>query len=399
MFSQKVIENLSSASWIRLMFEEGEKLRKLHGSDKVFDFSLGNPDTRPPESINNILLNLLQNQADNIHKYMNNAGFSDVREKIANKISADTKLPVKASNIIMSCGAAGGLNVVLKALLNPGEEVIVFTPFFAEYNFYIQNHLGIPVYVPTIPESFQPDAEALKQKISKKTKAIIINSPNNPSGAIYSKDCLEKISSVISQKEREFGTHIFIISDEPYNKIVYDNEEVPNVLNIFKNSIVVNSFSKSLSLPGERIGYIAVNPNIEKCDDLISGLTFCTRTLGYVNAPSLFQKVVAEALDENAPTEEYKKKRDVLYKHLTSIGFLCNKPKGAFYLFPKALIEDDVEFVKAALKYNLLLVPGRGFGCPGYFRIAYCVSMEAIENSLEAFTALSMEYKHKEDIT
>lgn len=392
MFSKKVIKNLGNASWIRSMFEEGERLRKIHGSDKVFDFSLGNPDVQPPIKVKEVLLRLIQGQ-DDLHKYMNNAGFLDVRQKIADKISLETNIQISASNVVMSCGAAGGLNVVLKTLLNPGEEVIVFSPFFAEYNFYIENHLGVPVHVPTTLGSFQPDLEFLKSKISENTKAIIINSPNNPSGTIYPEDCLRKISALIEDMEKKFGTNIFTLSDEPYNKIVYDNAKVPSILNIFKNSILINSFSKSLSLPGERIGYIVANPAIEKCDVLMSGLIFCNRTLGYVNAPALFQKVIAEVLDEKVNINEYQKRRDLLYHHLINLGFSCVKPEGAFYLFPKALIDDDIEFVKRALKYNLLLVPGKGFGCPGYFRIAYCVSMKTIEHSLTAFTALANEFK------
>ncbi|RJQ39624.1 MAG: pyridoxal phosphate-dependent aminotransferase [Nitrospiraceae bacterium] len=393
MFSQKIVDNLNKSSWIRAMFEEGEKLRKLHGPDKVFDFSIGNPEIEPLQAVEDVLKKLVQEDNPAKHRYMSNAGYDDVREKVAAHLSKEHGVPVQPQNIVMTCGAAAGLNVVLKALLNPGEEVIVFSPFFVEYLTYIDNHGGKPVTVPTVPSVFEPDPEVLKNYISSKTKAVIINSPNNPTGVIYSEQALKGIAAALEAKEKEYGTAIFVISDEPYTKVVYDNAVVPSVLNIFKNSIIVNSFSKSLALPGERIGYIAANTSIKDVDVLSSGLVYCNRTLGYVNAPALFQKVIAETLEESIDAEWYKIRRDMLYNHLVSLGFTCLKPQGAFYLFPKALIEDDVEFVKRAVKYNLLLVPGKGFGCPGYFRLAYCMSLKTIEGSLPAFEALAKELR------
>lgn len=292
----------------------------------------------------------------------------------------------------MTCGAAGGLNVVLKTLLNEGEEVIILAPYFAEYIFYIDNHGGKTVIIPTAKDSFEPDLNALEKSITKNTKAIIINSPNNPSGFIYSKELLENIAQILKTKEQEYNTTIFVVSDEPYTKIVYDGVEVPPVLKIFQNSFVINSFSKSLSLPGERIGYIAVNPGIDEISLLLQGLIFSNRILGYVNAPSMFQKVIAESIDQAVDVELYKVRRDLLYENLVKLGFSCIKPQGAFYLFPKSPIEDDVKFIKHALKYNLLLVPGTGFGCPGHFRMVYCVSMETINNSYPAFEALSKDF-------
>lgn len=393
MISQKIAESLKNGSWIRAMFEEGEKLRKQFGADKVFDFSLGNPDPEPPEAVRQTLKKFILDETPDLHKYMSNAGFTDVREKIANQLTKETGVQLSFENIIMTCGAAGGLNVVLKTILNPGEEVIVFSPFFVEYLTYIGNQGGKGVIVQTDRATFEPDPEAFKDSITANTKAIIINSPNNPTGVVYSEETLKKLAEVLEAKEKEFGSTIYVISDEPYNKLVYDGIRVPSILKIFRNSLIVNSYSKSLALPGERIGYIAANSSISDLESLMNGMIYCNRALGYVNAPSLFQKVVAESLDAAVDAEIYRERRDILYNHLIKLGFECVKPGGAFYLFPKALMDDDVEFVKRAVKYNLLFVPGKGFGCPGYFRIAYCVSKKTIEASLPAFEALANEFK------
>jgi len=390
MFSKEVVQNLSRASWIRAMFEEGARLKKIYGEDKVYDFTLGNPDPEPPVEV----IQSIKKYADepNVHKYMSNAGFTDVREKIAAHISKRSGVNLGPEHIVMSVGAAGGLNVVLKSIVNPGEEVIVLAPFFAEYTFYIANVQGKIVKVNTEPDTFLPVPELVAQAVTPRTKAIIINSPNNPTGVIYPRTVLEKLAEVLEKKEKEYGSAIFVISDEPYTGLVYDGAQVPPVLDIFKNGIVVSSFSKSLALPGERIGYIAVSPAIKDVDLLLSALAFCTRTLGFVNAPSLMQKVVADNLDVLSDVESYRQRRDALYEIVVNAGFQCLKPQGAFYLFPKCPIEDDGEFVKAALKYNLIIVGGTGFSYPGYFRLAYCVSMDTIKNSAEAFKALAREY-------
>ncbi|MDQ2087162.1 pyridoxal phosphate-dependent aminotransferase [Herbivorax sp. ANBcel31] len=392
MVSKKVVENLKRASWIRAMFDEGDKLRKIHGEKNVYDFSLGNPDPEPPEAVRDVLKKIISENERGAHRYMNNAGFSDVRQKISQSINDETGLSLSENHIVMTCGAAGGLNVIFKTLLDSDDEVIIFAPFFAEYNFYVDNHGGTPVIVAPEKGSFEPDLELLKKKITKKTKAVIINSPNNPSGCIYSEETLKNLSNVLSSKEKEFNSTIYVISDEPYNKLVYDEIELPSILKIFKNSFIVNSFSKSLSLPGERVGYIAVNPDISDFDTVINSLIFCNRILGFVNAPAFFQKVIGYSLNANVDVEMYKARRDKLYEILTNTGFSCIKPQGAFYLFPKSPIEDDVAFAKSALKYNLLLVPGKGFGCPGYFRLTYCVSLETIENSYTAFKSLAKDY-------
>lgn len=393
MLSQNIYNKINKSSWIRAMFEEGEKLRKIHGPEKVFDFSLGNPDYEPPAEVKNALKKYVSEPGAGLHKYMNNAGHMEVREKIAKKTAEESGLPLAAKHVVMTCGAAGGLNVLLKSILNPEDEVIVFAPYFVEYLFYIENASGKPIIVPTDTSTFEPSLELLAKSITDKTKAIIINSPNNPTGVIYSEKILTKMAALLAEKEQEFSSKILVISDEPYSKIVYDQVKVPSILKLFKHSAVVNSYSKSLAVPGERVGYIAVNPAIENVDLFINGIIFCNRTLGFVNAPSLFQKVIADSLDAAVDTEEYKKRRDFLYTNLTELGYSCVKPQGAFYLFPQALIPDDIEFAKRALKYNLLLVPGSGFGCPGFFRLAYCVNFTSIQNSIPAFKSLAEECK------
>lgn len=393
MFSEKIIKNLSNSSWIRQMFEQGAKLAEQFGAENVYDYSLGNPYAEPPAEVMESLRKHILSGEEGLHKYMNNAGYPEVRQKIADLLQKESGVHLTSNNVVMTVGAAGGLNVVLKSLLNPGEEVIVFAPYFVEYNSYADNSGGKTVVVPPDTSNFEPNLDAFEKSINSKTKAIIINNPNNPTGVIYKEETLKKIDDIITEKENALGISIYTISDEPYNKIVYDNVKVPNILSIFKNAIIVNSFSKSLGLAGERIGYIAASSNIEDVDTLINALTFCNRTLGFVNAPGLFQKVVADALETKVDVSGYEKRRNFLYDNLTRIGFQCVKPEGAFYLFPKALIDDDVEFVNRAMKYNLLLVPGSGFGCPGYFRMSYCVKFDMIERSIPAFEKLMEEFK------
>jgi aspartate aminotransferase len=324
---------------------------------------------------------------------MNNAGYPDVRAKIAKSLERDSKVTLSADNIVMTVGAAGAINVVLKSLLNPLEEVIVFAPYFVEYNAYVENNGGRTVVVNPDPSTFEPNLVDFEKSITTMTKAVIINNPNNPTGVVYSEATLKSIDEIITRKQKELATTIFILSDQPYAKIVYDNIKVPNMLSMFKNAIVVDSFSKSLGLAGERIGYIAASSQIDDIDTLMKAFAFCNRTLGFVNAPGLFQKVVGDAFDAKVDTTGYEKRRNFLYENLTRMGFECVKPQGAFYLFPKALIDDDVEFVKRAMKYNLLLVPGRGFGYPGYFRVSYCVKFDMIERSMAAFEKLVAEFK------
>ncbi|TCO73837.1 pyridoxal phosphate-dependent aminotransferase [Marinisporobacter balticus] len=393
MFSEKVITSLNKSSWIRAMFEEGARLSQKYGEENVYDFSIGNPYAEPPLKVVETLKKYILSDEKGMHRYMSNAGFSDVREKIAKSLEKESGVALNANHVIMTVGAAGGLNVVFKSLLNPGEEVLTFAPYFVEYNTYVDNHGGKLVALPTDPATFEPDLAILEKGITPKTKAILINIPNNPTGVIYSEEKLKAMDQLIKRKESEYNTTIFILSDQPYAEIVYDHMKVPSLLAIFDNAIIVNSFSKSLGLAGERIGYIAASSRIKDVDLLCNALALCNRTLGFVNAPALFQKVVGDTLDAKVDIEGYKKRRDFLYEHLTKLGFECVKPQGAFYLFPKALIADDIEFVKRATKYNLLLVPGSGFGCPGYFRMSYCVKFGMIERSIAAFEKLVEEFK------
>ncbi|SFH17747.1 aspartate aminotransferase [Desulfotomaculum arcticum] len=389
--AQKIEGFLSSSSWIRRMFEEGEKLRKIYGADKVYDFTLGNPDVEPPESFHRELLEIAGKPVPGMHRYMSNAGYVETRQAIAGVLAEETGKAVTPEHIIMTCGAGGGLNVVLKTLLNPGEEVVVPTPYFVEYRFYADNHGGKIKEVAS-GNDFQPDLAALDNAIGPQTRVVLINSPNNPTGVVYSAETLAAIGRLLDKKEKELGAPIYLISDEPYAKIVYDGITVPSVFNYIKNSIIVTSHSKDLALPGERIGYIAINPDIQDAPLLFEGFVFCNRTLGFVNAPALIQRLVTPLQRERVDVNEYRAKRDLLYNHLTGLGFDVVKPMGAFYLFPRCPIEDDVEFVRTAQKYNLLLVPGSGFGKRGYFRLSYCMNMQIIRNSLPAFEQLAADY-------
>lgn len=393
MFSKEIVKNLGSSSWIRLMFEEGTRLAAIYGADKVYDYSIGNPYAEPPAEVLESLKKHVMSDEKGLHRYMSNAGYPDVREKIAKSLEKDSNVELTAEHIVMTVGAAGALNVVLKSLLNPEEEVIVFAPYFVEYNAYVGNYGGRTVVVGPDPKTFEPDLKAFEKSITSKTKAIIINNPNNPTGVVYSEAALKSINEIVTRKQKEFGTAIFVLSDQPYSEIVYDNIKVPNMLSIFQNAIIVNSFSKSLGLAGERIGYIAASSKIIDVDILTKAFAYCNRTLGFVNAPGLFQKVVADALHAKVDVDAYEQRRNFLYENLTRLGFEIVKPQGAFYLFPKALMADDVEFVKRAMKYNLLLVPGSGFGYPGYFRMSYCVTFEMIKNSMPAFEKLVAEFK------
>lgn len=388
--SSKIQSFLQGASWIRKMFEEGERLRQIYGAGKVYDFTIGNPDIEPPKAFREALKELAANPLPGMHRYMSNAGYPETRRSVAAVLAEESGLPFNENHVLMTCGAGGALNVVLKTLLNPGEEVIVPAPFFVEYKFYIDNHGGVFRQVPTT-SGFQLDLDAIAAAIGPKTRAIILNSPNNPTGVIYGADSLKSLGRLLEQKEAAYGAPVYVISDEPYAKIVYDGCTVPNVFKYIKNSIVVNSHSKDLALPGERIGYAAASPNINDVDQVMEGMVFCNRTLGFVNAPALMQRLVAGLQRESVDVAGYREKRDILYNHLTSLGFQMVKPQGAFYLFPRSPLADDIEFVRAAHKHNILVVPGSGFGAPGYFRISYCIDKQIILNSLPAFEALAKE--------
>lgn len=394
MISEKMKKLLKGNSVIREMFEEGKRLKNIYGKENVFDFSLGNPNLPPPEEVKKAIIELVEKEEPTfLHGYMSNAGFEDVREKIANSINNKFGTKFNFENIIMTVGAASGLNIVFKAILNPEDEVIVFAPYFSEYNNYIENYNGIVKVISPNLNNFEPNLNELKEKISNKTKAVLINTPNNPTGVVYSESTIKEISKILKEKEQEFGKQIFLISDEPYRELVYDNKEVPYITKYYKDTIVVYSYSKSLSLPGERIGYVVVPNEIDDSKELVEAITIANRIIGCVNAPSLMQRVIPYCLNAKVDTDAYKKNRDLLYSIIRENKFECVKPEGAFYLFVKTPIEDDKEFCSIAKKYNILVVPGSSFACPGYVRIAYCTSYDMIERSRKAFEKLAKEFE------
>ncbi len=392
--SVKIKDSLSRSSWIRKMFEEGGRLSKIYGPENVYDFTLGNPDLEPPAEFKAKLRELAEHPIPGMHHYMNNAGYPETRQAVADHLNQISSLNLTPNHVLMTVGAGGGLNVVFKALLDPDEEVIVSAPYFVEYGSYVGNHQGKLVVVPS-QSDFQLNLANIETAINSKTKAILINSPNNPTGVIYTEESLQKLARLIAAKEAQLGTTIYLISDQPYAGLVYDGLTLPSILKIFPHSFLVTSHSKDLAIPGERIGYVAVNPNNPEAELLFDALVYANRVLGFVNAPALMQHLIAALQGKAVGVEIYQKRRDLFYNHLTSIGFQVVKPQGAFYFFPKSPIPDDVAFIQSAVKYNLLLVPGSGFGAPGYFRIAYCVSEKTILNSFPAFTKLAEEYDLK----
>ncbi|QQY69003.1 pyridoxal phosphate-dependent aminotransferase [Clostridioides difficile] len=396
MISNKMQTLVANSSVIRAMFEEGKKLSDIYGEENVFDFSIGNPSVEPPETIKAVINDILNEESPNlVHGYMNNSGYEDVRDAIAEHINKKDGLNLTKENLIMTCGAAGGLNIILKTLLNPGDEVIAFAPYFGEYKNYTENYDGKLIEVPTNIETFEPDLDALENAITPKTRALIINTPNNPTGVIYSEELLKNLGELLDSKQKEFNTNIYLISDEPYREIIYDGAKVPCVLKYYRNSFIGYSYSKSLSLPGERIGYIVANGQMDDFDDVMSSLNVANRILGFVNAPSLFQRVIARSLDAEVDVNIYKKNFDLLYNSLIDMGYSCVKPSGTFYFFPKAPIADAKNFCNDAKQFNLLLVPGSSFGCPGHFRVSYCVSYDKVKSSLPAFEKLAKLYNLK----
>lgn len=376
-----------------MMFEEGNRLRAKYGADKVFDFSLGNPSVPAPDSVREAIIELVNTTDPTVlHGYMSNAGFEDVRQTIAESLNRRFDTKFSAKNLIMTVGAASGLNVILKTILNPGEEVIVFAPYFLEYGAYVRNYDGILVEVSPDTTTFQPNLAEFEQRITPKTRAVIVNTPHNPTGVVYSEETIKKLSAILEAKQKEFGTVIYLISDEPYRELAYDGVEVPYLTKYYNNTVVGYSYSKSLSLPGERIGYLVIPDEADGSEELISAATIANRTLGCVNAPSLIQKVVAKCVDAKTDLAAYDKNRQALYNGLKECGFECIKPRGAFYLFVKSPVEDEKAFCEAGKKYNILMVPGSSFACPGYVRLAYCVSYETIVNSLPEFNKLAAEY-------
>ena len=394
MIAEKMQNMVKNSSAIRAMFEEGNRLAKIYGKENVFDFSLGNPNVPAPQAVKDAIIEIL-NEEDPValHGYTNsNAGYEDVRQAVAESINEKFDTAFAAKNIVMTVGAAGGLNVALKILLNPGDEVIVFAPYFGEYRSYTANFDGVIVAISPDTDTFQPKLDEFEAKISPKTKAVIVNTPNNPTGVVYSEETIKKLAAIMEAKQKEFGTDIYLISDEPYRELAYDGVEVPYLTKYYANTIVGYSFSKSLSLPGERIGYLVIPDEASDSADLISAASVATRILGFVNAPTLQQKMVVRCLNEQTDISYYDRNREALYNGLTECGFTCIKPEGAFYLFVKSPVENEKEFCDAAKKYNILIVPGSSFGCPGYVRMAYCVAYETIVNSLPKFKELAKEY-------
>ena len=397
MISKKMENMVANCSAIRAMFEEGNRLAKLYGAENVFDFSLGNPNVPAPAAVKEAMIKLLEEEDPVVlHGYTNsNAGYEDVRQAVADSLNGRFGTSFSARNITMTVGAAGGLNVILKALLNPGDEVIVFAPYFGEYRSYVNNYDGVLVEISPNTEDFQPKLDEFEAKITPKTRAVIVNTPNNPTGVVYSEATIRAMAAILEKKQEEYGNDIYLISDEPYRELAYDGVEVPYLTKYYANTVVGYSYSKSLSLPGERIGYLVIPDEASDSETLISAVNVATRILGFVNAPTLQQKVVKACLNEKTDISFYDRNRETLYNGLKELGFSCIRPEGAFYLFVKSPVADEKAFCAAAKKYNILLVPGSSFGCPGYVRIAYCVAYETIVNSLPKFAQLAEEYRQK----
>jgi len=390
--SQKILASIDRSSWIRKIFEEGQERKAKYGAANVFDFSLGNPNVEPPIRFKEVLKDLVNNPVPGMHGYMPNAGYLETRTAVADYLKTFNRQDFTPGEIVMTVGASGGLNIVFKTILDPGQEVIIPAPYFVEYNNIIDTHQGVPKIVRTKPD-FSLDFDALEEACSEKTKAVLINSPNNPTGKIYDEEELGELGKLLTRYSEKQGAPIYLVSDEPYRKIVYDGFTVPSIFNAYNESFVVTSFSKDLSLPGERIGYAAANPQMTYLKDISQGMVICNRVLGYVNAPALMQRAVTHLLEESVDISIYQKKRDLLCDALGSFGYDFFKPHGTFYLFPRSLEEDDVAFVNVLKEENILTVPGSGFGGPGYFRIAYCVADDVIEGSLPGFERVIKKYR------
>lgn len=393
MISDKMTAFVQGSSVIRAMFEEGKNMAKKYGQENVYDFSLGNPNVPAPASVNKAIKDIIDEEDSVfVHGYMSNSGYEDVRASIAASLNKRFGTGFAENNIIMTVGAAGGLNVILKTLLNPEDEVITFAPYFGEYRSYVGNYDGKLVVVSPDTDTFQPKFDEFEQKITAKTRSVIMNNPNNPTGVVYSEETLKKLAVIMEKKQKEYGTDIYLISDEPYRELVYDGVTVPYPTKYYKNTIIGYSYSKSLSLPGERIGYLVIPSEVSDYENVSAAANVATRILGFVNAPSLMQRVVGRCVDAEVNIEPYNRNRELLYNSLKEYGYECVKPQGAFYLFVKSPSEDETEFVNAAKKHHILVVPGSSFACPGYVRIAYCVAYDTIKNSLPGFKELAQEF-------
>ncbi len=389
--SKNIALLMKSSSWIRAMFEEGETLKKKYGADNIYDFSLGNPVTEPPNALKEELVRIASSKAKGMHRYMTNSGYENVRDEIAAYHKEVTGLPITRDHIVMTVGAAGGLNVVFKSILDPGDEVIVPCPFFVEFMFYISNHNGVMKLVDT-KDDFHLDIDKIKATVNRKTKAILINSPHNPTGAVYNEEELKELADFLRERNKK-GQRIYIVADEAYRKILYNGTKLPNLMDIYEDTVVVTCHSKDLGLAGERIGYILMSPRIKNVRSLIDATIFANRILGFINAPAIMQRLVAKFQRDSVDIGEYQKRRDTIYSILVEAGFDVVKPMGAFYVFPKSPIPDDITFVKTMLQHHILTVPGIGFGKPGYFRIAYCVDLDVIEKSRPYFMEVGQMLK------
>jgi len=391
--SERVKKGMERGSWIRRMFEEGIAMKQNYGVENVYDLSLGNPIIEPPAEFRRELKRLVDNPWPGMHGYMENAGYRETRATVAAQLTQETGLKLSMKDIIMTCGAAGAINVVMRGILNPGDEVIVFVPWFVDYYNYVENHDGVVKPIPT-DEQFLLRLDKLEAAIGPRTKALLINSPNNPTGVVYGEDLLKQMGELLRQKEARYGTQIFIVSDEPYRRIIFDGLRYPSPLNFHRHSIIATSYSKELSIAGERIGFIALHPDCENHDELIQGLIFSHRTLGFINAPALMQNLVRNLQKVAVPVAEYQRQRDFIYGHLVDMGYSVVKPQGAFYIFPKSPLADDIAFVhELQNEHQVLTVPGVAFGAPGYFRIAYCVEDRVLERSLPGLEKMAKKYQ------
>ncbi len=384
--ASNVRQHMENSSWIRRMFELGIALKRERGEENVFDLSLGNPVVEPPSEFFDALRNLADAPTPGAHRYMPNAGYPETRQAVADMLASETDLPYGAQHVLMTCGAAAALNVAIRALCDPGDEVVVLTPYFAEYLFYPSNHSAVPVVV-GCDESFTPGLDDLERKLTPHSKVVILNSPNNPAGVIYSQSFVADLAALLRRKSDELGVDIYLISDEPYRRIIYDGLGYPFPQHEYERTITATSHAKDLALPGDRIGYLAVHPACEEAGELMDAFAFCNRVLGFVNAPAIMQHLVRSLQHVTVDVSDYQAKRDYLCDVLTSAGYDVRKPEGAFYLFPRSPVEDEMLLIQALQDEGVLVVPGRGFGMPGYFRISYCVHQSALEGAAPGFRA------------
>jgi len=389
--SKKMAAAIANSSWIRRMFEEGSRLAKLHGVDRVYDFSIGNPNVEPPPEFKRALEEVVRETKPGVHGYMSNEGYYETRAAVAAYLSRDQGVELTASHVVMTCGAGGALNVIFKTILDPGEEVITPRPYFPEYYAYVDNHGGVLKLVASSAD-FDLDLEAIDEAVNPRTRAVLINTPNNPTGRVYSRDKLEALGELLARRSENFGRPIFLVSDEPYRRIVFDGMRVPPVMQTYTYTLFASSYSKELSLAGERIGYVAANPAIPDIGLLMDGLVIANRILGFVNAPALMQRVVARLQGVGVDVSLYQRNRDVLCRGLEEAGYQLFRPQGAFYLFPRSPIEDDVAFCREMLEHLVLVVPGSGFGLSGYFRMAFCVPPEVVDGALPIFHEVGAKY-------